>query len=322
MKIESEDFADWRLFLRLCEQHSVMAVAQKFETDPSTVSRRLSRLESRLGVKLLVRSGRGMALTSDGRYYYDAMSRLVDEYDAVTRRSLPQGSDDEEEFITISASACFQQFVISRWCLEFRYAYPNVRFDLAMSDEALDPLSTGYDIVLHSGPYVRTVENAERILLGQLTSSIAASPAYLEKYGTPQTPDDLLTGHVLMHYKGRMSGRDYRLIDREGHARVFEFTPALTAVSTVGLIRSCLAGLGVLMYAPHFMLHEEFALGKVVSLLPQWRQPYTYVTAVASPAAFRRPMVRRFLRYMYDRWPDEVGFLRTEESAGAAELRV
>lgn len=304
-----DDLGDWRVFIKVCSQKSLSSAAESMGMTTSTVSRRISSLEDRLKVKLLYRSPHKIELTPKGEEYFGKISQFLIKYDTFLNTRTNSISTDIEDVVVISASPCFQQFVIGSWCLEFRKTFPKVRFKTVLTQEALNPVASGIDIAIHSGPTVRTVENAEVLLLGQLTASMAASPAYVKKYGMPQNLEELKK-HTLMHYCGKMSGEHFRLTKEDGTSCVFRFTPALESTSTVGLIRPALEGRGILMYACDFMLHREFADGSLLRILPEWKLPLTHVTAVPSPYSLHRRAVRSFLQFMIDHWEDVPGFLR------------
>lgn len=304
-----DDLSDWRLFIKLCSQQSLSAVANATGLDSSTISRRISSLEERLGTKLFYRSSQKTSPTADAMRYREKIQKILQQYDSVVTGKLNDAGKIEDT-VTICASPCFHQFVISRWALLFNRLHPGVRIKLIMTQDALHPTSSGLDIAIHSGPYIRMLDDVPWVELGQLTSSIAASPQYIQSHGTPQEPEDL-SEHVLMHYSGRMSGGTYRLIGPDGQVNSYDFVPALESSSTTGLIRPAIDGLGVLLYACDFMLKEEFQNGKLVKVLPDWKQPLTHVCAVLNPDSLKRYAVKEFLAFMLDQWTEVPGFVRT-----------
>ncbi len=305
-----DDLSDWRLFVRVCEQGSLAAVGAAVGLDASTVSRRLSRLEERLKTRLLYRSSHRVQPTTEGLKFRDRMLRILDDYDHLLMDNAQSRDPNLEDTIVISASPCFHEFVVGQWAMRFQRQFPGIRFRLVLTEEALDPVARGIDIALHSGPFVRTIDSVPVFVLGQLTSAIMASPAYLREHGRPETPSDL-QHHVLLQYTGKMSGRNYRLTGPDGKLRTYRFRTNMEATSTVGLIRSMLEGFGILLYASHFMLQDEIRSGRAVEILTDWKQPLTHVAAAVSPAGASRRAVLLFLQYMLDRWPDQPGFLRT-----------
>lgn len=304
-----DDLSDWRLFIKLCRQQSLSAVANATGLDSSTISRRISSLEERLGRTLFYRSSQKTSPTAEAMRYLEKIQQILHQYDSVLTGKI---SDAEkiEDTVSVCASPCFHQFVISRWALLFNKIHPGVRIKLTMTQDALHPTSSGLDIAIHSGPYVRMLDDVPWIELGQLTSCIAASPQYLEERGMPNEPDDLRK-HVLLHYSGRMSGGAYRLVSPDGQINSYDFVPALESSSTTGLIRPAVAGLGILLYACDFMLHREFQNGELIEILPQWKQPLTHVSAVLNPDSLKRFAVREFLAFMLEHWTEVPGFVRT-----------
>ena len=164
---------------------------------------------------------------------------------------------------------------------------------------ALDPEKEGFDIALISGAAVGLRDNT--IQLGTLTSCITASPVYLDKYGVPETPEDLKK-HVLLGYKGRMGSSLFRLI-HNGKVHTYRLRETLQASSTTALARAVLEGFGILTYCCHFMFHEQIAKGLLVELLNDWKQPDTIVQAVCNPSSLHRPAVMEFLQFIQKKWP-------------------
>lgn len=295
----------WRLFLRICDQKSLSRVAQSTGLDVSTISRRINQLESAIGTSLIHRTTRSLVITPAGQKIRGEIEAIIQRLDAVVEQAA-EPNNALTDVIHLSAPPCLIEYVISRWALEFAELHRGLRFDLKLSDKRIDPISSGIDVAIHSGAAVTFDSNAVR--LGALTSVMAASPTYLKTHGTPKAPEDLLQGHVLLAYAGMMSARATWL-QHEGVLRKYRFSPVLQASSTIGLTQAACAGAGILLYGPVFMIGEALDSGKLVEILPEWKQPDTIVHAVVSPESRTRPAVAGFIDFVREKWTSQRGFL-------------
>lgn len=304
----------WRLFLRVCDLRSLSGVAKSTGLDVSTISRRLDQLEEDIGVKLVHRTTRSIVVTPVGEKMRRRVEKVLSELDDAVTEAVNPGVA-QEDVVRLSAPPCFVEYVLNGWALEYAAEHPGVRFDFQLNDRRVDPVNAGIDIAVHSGAAVALDQNMVR--LGALSSVMAAAPSYLERHGRPEHPGDLFAGHVLLGYSGSMAAKSTWLF-KEGKLRKFEFSPHLSTSSTVGLIRVALAGKGILLYGPHFMIGEALRDGSLVQILSDWKQPDTIVHAVISPESRQRPAVAGFLAYMRNRWTSQPGFLAQARTFGDA----
>ncbi|MBB4274756.1 LysR family transcriptional regulator [Rhizobium mongolense] len=180
-----------RTFVRVAERGSLSAVAREFGIGQSTVTRHLRELEEAVGVPLLSRTTRRVALTDEGsRYYANSVQvlRLVEQAGDEARgtRGAPAGT------IRISCTAAFGVLHVSRLIFAFQDRYPDIGVDLSLTDERVDLVREGVDIALRLGPL--TDSSMKLRALGQSRRLLVASPDYLAARGRPVAPQDLL-GH-------------------------------------------------------------------------------------------------------------------------------
>ena len=204
-------FGEMNSFVRVVEAGSISKAAEQLGLAKSGVSRRLVELESRLGVRLLNRTTRRSSPTEAGRSYYEGAVKLlsdVAELEAVvadTEASL-QGS------LRLAAPLSFGLCHLSPAIEEFVRAHPGVLIDIDFSDRQIDLVAQGVDLAIRIAELRDSSLKARRICPIRLL--LCASPTYLEQYGTPQTPDDLLHHHILQYDIG--GGSVLRLADGRG----------------------------------------------------------------------------------------------------------
>lgn len=194
-------FGDIATFLMVAGEGSLAAAAKALRLTPSAVSRSIARLEQRLGVTLLRRTTRALALTPEGVTYRDRMAVLLGDMMALEAglgedRTTPRG------LLRINASPSFGIECLIPILPGFRELYPAVTVDLTLSDTIVDLVEERADIAIRIGPLRDTSLRAKK--LGHSAMVLVASPAYLARRGTPQTPDDL-DDHDCLRFSFRRS---------------------------------------------------------------------------------------------------------------------
>lgn len=179
---------DLAFFHLLAKQGSLVATARELGVTPPAISKRLSALEKRLGVRLVNRTTRSMSLTAEGELYYTHVARILTQIDEVeqlvsSRRATPKG------LIRVNASLGFGRRHIGPALAAFYALYPEVEIQLEISDHPLDLATHGFDLGIRFGTLPDAALHARKIASNRRL--LCASPIYLEKYGTPQKLTDL-----------------------------------------------------------------------------------------------------------------------------------
>lgn len=181
-------FGDVENFLMVAGEGSFAAAAKALRLTPSAVSRSIARLEQRLGVALVRRTTRSLALTREGVAYRDRMSAvLADMYDV--ENGLRDGGQGPRGLLRINASPSFGFECLIPLLPRFRALHPGVTVDLTLTDVVVDMVEVRADIAIRIGPLRDTRLRAKK--LGHSGMVLVASPDYLARRGTPATPDDL-----------------------------------------------------------------------------------------------------------------------------------
>ena len=175
-------------FVRVVDAKGFSAAAPALGLTPSAVSKLVTRLETRLGVRLLQRTTRALHLTTEGEAFYATARRLVGEIEALEdqmmgQRGTPQG------LLRVTSSLAFANHQLAPVMSEFMARHPLVQFELYPTDRIVDMIEEGMDVAVRVGRLADTSFMARKI--GEDKRLICASPAYLAKSGTPRTPQDL-----------------------------------------------------------------------------------------------------------------------------------
>ena len=285
---------DMILFSRLVELKSFTAVADELDISRSLVSKRISRLESDLGVQLINRSTRQLELTEAGRTFRQYCAQLVDTVNeaknAVSEiRGKPKGT------LSINAPVTFGQTILPPAIVEFLATYPDVRVSLNLSDQFVDVIEGGFDIVIRIGTLKDSALRARKI--GSTALHVYTHKNYLEKNGTPKTPTDL-QHHNCLTYKHMEGGPD---IWRFSNATDDEDIPVkgnFIAANGVPLSKAVQAGLGVAMLTDFTM--NAIDDDNIVKILEPYSKQIIDIYAVY-PTTRQPPLnTRLFIDFLYE----------------------
>lgn len=249
------------VFVRVVEAGSFSEAARLMLMTPSTVSKLIARLESRLGVRLIERSTRRLALTEEGQFYYERSQALLSQLDE-TEQQIAQGGAEAEGVVRITSSVSFGTTAVEPILPAFFEAYPNVIVDLSLSDEVVDLYLDRTDIAIRVGKLPDSNLMARKI--GETKRCIVASPAYLARHGTPVTPEELVH-HNCLGFNFRRAMPVWPM--REG-GRIVErmLSGSLLVNNGDTLRRMAIAGVGIIRLADYH-LRGPIERGELVELL-------------------------------------------------------
>jgi DNA-binding transcriptional LysR family regulator len=264
-------FDEMRTFVRVVEAGSISQAAEQLGIAKSGVSRRLAELEARLGVRLLNRTTRRSSLSDAGRSYYEGAVRLLS--DVAELDALVTGSEAAlEGRLRLAAPLSFGLAHLSPAIEAFARAHPEVLIDIDFSDRQVDLVAQGVDLAIRIAELRDSSLQARRICPIRLM--LCASPAYLERHGTPLSPDDLQR-HQMLHYDIGGGGGSplLRLPDGRGGERSVPLSPRLVANNGDFLRDMAVAGHGIIL-TPTFIAWREVAAGALLPVLPDhWPEP-------------------------------------------------
>ncbi|GGP21084.1 LysR family transcriptional regulator [Silvimonas iriomotensis] len=248
------------VFVRVIELGGFSAAARACNMTPSAVSKLVSRLEQRLGARLINRSTRQLKLTPEGCVFYERGIRVLADLDEAERcasiHSTPRGR------VRINANVPFGHHFLLPLTPQFLTQYPDVTLDIVLTDEVVDILEQRTDVAVRAGPLKSSSLTARK--LGQTRMIIVAAPACLARHGTPVTPDDLLAHNRLgANYARSQSGWPLR---HEGQDITVPVSGNAQASDGEALRHLALAGLGLARLAA-FQVKDDIAAGRLVPVL-------------------------------------------------------
>jgi DNA-binding transcriptional LysR family regulator len=284
------DLSDVQVFAKVVSAGSFVGAARDLSMPKSTVSRRVTALEQRLGARLLQRTTRKVSLTEVGRIYFEHARRIIEqlqEADAAvsSMQEAPRGrlrvsSPKNAEFLGTLIGTFLQRF-------------PDVQFEIDQTDRVVDLVEDGYDLAVRIG----NLKDSSLIVrsLGQLKSLLVASPNLLEQFGKPQTPADLAALPSLIFTGPGLEDR-WELTDGQQVQRV-QTQPRLIANDFDTLLDAAQAGVGVGLLPAHRCaggLHS----GRLVRVLEVWSSPPRAVQAVYPSTRHLSPKISAFIAHL------------------------
>ena len=229
-------------FVRVVDSNGFSAAAPVLGLSPSAVSKLITRLEARLGVRLLQRTTRALHLTQEGEVFYAAAKRIVGEIETLENQIAGQSSTPSG-VLRVTTSLAFATHQLAPVLSEFLARYPLVQFELLPTDRVIDMVEEGIDVALRIGRLADTSFMARKI--GEDKRLICAAPSYLARHGTPQRPEDLRRHNCIVSrdhaYLNRWSfkvDRQVVEIDVRGRVAVSEGEAQMQlALQGVGIVR-------------------------------------------------------------------------------------
>lgn len=292
MKARSDEL---QVFVSVIESGSISAAAEQIGQTPSAISRTLSRLEAKLETTLINRTTRRMDLTEEGKYFLEQARQILAQMEDLEER-LSLRHQTPAGRLRINAASPFMLHSVVPYIAEFRQRFPDIQLELNSNDLIIDLLEQSTDIAIRIGTLADSTLHAR--YLGSSPLNILASPAYLERHGTPKTVA-ALAEHVLLGFTQTETLNHWPLRHADGDRLLIQ--PAIAASSGETLRQLALAGEGIVCLS-HFMTHEDIRLGHLKVILntasSNQRQPIHAVYYRNSQLALR---IQCFLDFIQEK---------------------
>lgn len=266
MQFSRSDLADLVYFLALAKHRSFRRAGLELGVTASALSHALKGLETRLGVRLLNRTSRSVTLTAAGEELRAAIGNPYEAIqDAVERlnrfRDAPAGR------IRINASEHAAGLLLAPVLPTFIERYPDVELDLDINNHLVDVVELGFDAGIRYGGTVPEDMVAQRIS-GDIRWVVVGSPAYLERFGTPRHPDDLLQHRCLRFRLG--DDRVYRWEFERGDESVDIDAPGTIMLNDTEVVIGLAADGAALAYVPEPSVARHLTAGTLATVLDEW----------------------------------------------------
>lgn len=257
-----------RVFVRVVETGNFSRAAGSLNMPKTTVTNMVQGLEAHLRTALLNRTTRRVMLTTDGALYYERAIQIISEIDELDG-SLSNAQVQPSGRLRVEMAGAFADLVVIPNLCSFHEKYPLIKLDLGVGDRLVDYIAENVDCALRVGTPRDQSLIARKV--SELRLASYASPNYLEKFGTPQTPQELETTHYCIGYLNAVSGQ-IMAMDFEMENQKLEITPnyIMSVNDSRTYLNAAITGMGVAQLAP-FMAEEAVKRGELLRVLPDWK---------------------------------------------------
>lgn len=280
-------------FRRVVDSGGFSAAAQLTGQSHTVLSRQVKNLERQFGTQLLHRTTRQLQLTETGSVFYRHCTQVLEQLDSLTLE-LSEHQQQPSGTLRLGVSTAFGELELGHWLPGFVERHSQLCIELNCTDRFVDLLAEDIDLCLRV-----TDELPDSSLVARrLTTSevvLVAAPAYLQRQGPPPGPDTL-DQHPLLVYNRLAQPALLQLSGPEGQQLHVKMPVRLSANSPMALRTAAIAALGIASF-DRFIVADALADGRLVQVLPQWRQPSRALYALYPQSRYLAPKVRALLDY-------------------------
>ncbi len=312
-----DKFANLEALVNVVDGGSFSRAAERLGIGKSVVSRRVGALERQLGVQLLQRTTRTLALTDSGRQFYERAVRILAELEEA-EQSVVDASGALRGRLRLAAPLSFGLKHLAAALDAFLCEHPAIELDLDLNDREVSLVEEGFDMAVRIGALQDSTLLARR--LGTARFVTCAGPQYLQRHGAPAHPDEL-AGHVGLHYAHDTLRREWQFDD--GGREPLVVVPQIRMRANNGdvLAAAAAAGLGI-VNSPSFIVAALIAEGSLKPILEHYRRPAVGIYALYPPGRLLPRRVQALTDFLAGRfgalpaWDRQIG-LGDQPSDGA-----
>jgi DNA-binding transcriptional LysR family regulator len=289
---------EMQVFCTVVDKGSFIGAADPLGMSKAAISRYVSGLEDRLGVRLLHRTTRRLSLTDEGRQFYHQAREVLTMMDAA-EESVSSSAPEPSGLLRINAPVSFGVIHLAPVWAEFMQLYPKIELDISLNDRIVDLVEDGFDAA------VRIARLESSSLVGRRLAStrmrLCAAPTYLDTHEPIRALADL-TEHGVIAYTNFASGNEWQFDGPRGQESVL--TRSILRCNNGDTCRSiALAGGGVSLQ-PSFMVAEDLRRGALVEILPEYQSVELGIYAVYPTRKHLAPKVRMLINFLVERFAE------------------
>ncbi len=292
-------FQGMRVFSEVVAQGHLSRAAERMDLSGSAVSRHLADLEAHLGVRLINRTTRRLSLTEAGQAFHERTVQIladIDEAEAV----VTSGAVTPRGTLRLTCSIAWGSAHLAAAIAAFARLHREVRFELDLSDRAIDIVDEGIDLAIRIGEIGGQSLIGRRI--GTMRLVCCAAPAYVAVHGSPSTPEELAKHHCLT-YAYASGGNLWRFRGSDGSEHVVRAQGPAHANNGTMLVALAEAGMGVTL-EPDFVVADKLTRGSLVALLPGYEPGSAGIYAVYPSRRHLSAKVRVFVDFLVGHFRD------------------
>ncbi|MEI7874451.1 MAG: LysR family transcriptional regulator [Alphaproteobacteria bacterium] len=284
-------------FVRVVEAKGFSAASGVLGLSPSAVSKLITRLETRLGVRLLQRTTRALHLTTEGEVFYAAARRIVSDIETIEDQITGQ-RDTPHGLLRVTTSLAFSTHQLAPVILEFMARHPLVELELLPTDRVVDMVEEGVDIAIRIGRLADTSFMARKI--GEDKRLICAAPSYLARHGTPRRPEELAKHNCIVSRERAYLNRWQFRID--GEIREIEVAGRVAISEGEMQMQLALQGIGIVRLT-RLTMAQAIRDGALVPLLGEFSaDDPVAIHAVYPHRRHLAPKVPAFVNFLIEKF--------------------
>ena len=288
-----ENLTDIAVFVEVVKSSSFTTAARELDLSRSVVSKYITRLEQRLGVRLLNRTTRRLSLTEAGqRFFQQSQSALMQLENAEGEIHAMQA--EPKGLLRISAPSSFGILHLAPLIPQLRKTCPELNLDLSISDKLVDIVDEGLDVAIRIGELPDSTLIARRI--AQCRYVVCASPDYFEQHGRPGTPDDL-TEHNCLLFQFWDSPNQWQFLDKDNRFINIKIRGEIVSNNSLAL-REIMKSGGGISIAPTFLVGDDLKNGRLAPVLTDYQIKPISIYAVYPHRQYLTAKVRAFLEFL------------------------
>lgn len=295
--IPANALLDMQVLRSIAEAGSLSAAGRALDMAPSTVSKRVAHLESRLGVRLMHRSTRRLRLTEEGQVYLELARRVLGEVQEV-EASLSNRGAAPRGVLRVSAPAAFGRKHVAPAIPAFLSRYPGVSVQLHLSEALVDLVEEGFDLAVRIGEPKEESFVARKLAANRRV--VCASPAFLRAHGVPRRPSDLARMNCLILGERNAGQGVWTFEGPEGTQRV-RVGGTLQCNDSEVIYQWAIAGLGLALKSL-WDVGASIRQGRLQAVLPDYRVPGADIHALYPQRKLVSPKVRAFVQFLAERF--------------------
>ena len=287
-----DKFQEMRVFVAVVDAGSFVRAADALDLSKAAVSRLVSDLETRLGVRLLHRTTRKLSLTEEGEVFHERCRQLLDGV-AEAEAELSTHSGAVIGRLKVNVPFTFGLLHLASLWPRFMAQHPQVVLDVTLSDRFVDLVDEGYDLAVRIARLQASSLVSRRLASTHMV--LCASPQYLREHGTPAHPADL-EQHALISYTLLSTGEQWELQGPDGSVNL-RISPRMRTNSGDTCCAAAIGHQGI-VFQPTFLVAQHLASGALARVLPQYRSPEIGIYAVYPTRKHLTPKVRALIDFL------------------------
>ncbi|MFJ7498875.1 LysR family transcriptional regulator [Serratia grimesii] len=287
---------DIQVFMAVVDAGSFIAGGHAMGLSRSAAGKAITRLEERLGTRLLNRTTRALSLTDEGREFYQRGLQILASVDDA-EASVAGTKSTARGVLRLTVPAAFGRLLLLPLLAKYLAAWPDVQVEMSFSDRLADLVDEGFDLAVRMGVTAPDTRLVSRVV-AKYQTVLCASPTYLAKHGEPRDVD-ALAGHDCLLFSSRNQKQSWRLRDDQGIWVKAMGRSRLRLDNGEAIRDAALSGLGI-AYLPDFLVNKELATGRLKQVLTDVEGEEVRIVTLYPNKRLLEPRVRRFIDLMVE----------------------